>query len=76
MFSYGSEGNLGYGCSEVSLCISVLSHGSEGRPEEMIWLKKVKIENEIWIGIDFIWRIDFYMCVLLLISLHFKTVRN
>lgn len=37
-FLDGSEGNLGYGFSEVSLCISVLSHGSEGRPEEMIFL--------------------------------------
>lgn len=42
----------------------------------MIWLKKVKIENEIWISIDFIFWIDCSMCVLLLISQHFKTVRN
>lgn len=40
------------------LNISVLSLGSEGRPEEMICLKKVKVENGIWIGIDFIFWID------------------
>ena len=46
----------------------MLSHGSEGRPEKMIFLialqlrlffellhkKKVKIENGIWLSIDFI----------------------
>ena len=58
------------------LNISVLSRGSEGRPEEMICLKKVKIENGIWISIYFIFWIDCFMCVLLLISQHFKTVRN
>lgn len=42
----------------------------------MICLKKVKIENGIWIGIDFIFWIDCSMCVLLLISQRFKTVRN
>lgn len=41
----------------------MLSHGSEGRPEEMICLKKVKIENGIWISIDFICRIDCSQCV-------------
>ncbi|WP_270474166.1 hypothetical protein [Holdemanella porci] len=40
------------------LNISVLSRGSEGRPEEMICLKKVKIENGIWLSIDFICWID------------------
>lgn len=40
------------------LYIIVISHGSEGRPEEMICLKKVMIENGIWIGIDFICWID------------------
>ena len=58
------------------LNISVLSHGSEGRPEEMICLKNVEIKNGIWIGIYFICWIDFYMCVLLFTSQHFKTVRN
>lgn len=42
----------------------------------MICLKKVKIENGIWMGIDFIWRIDFYMCVLLFTDQRFKAVRN
>ena len=42
----------------------------------MIWLKKVKIENGIWIGVYFIFWIDCSMCVLLLISKHFKAVRN
>lgn len=58
------------------LYIIVISHGSEGRPEEMICLKKVKIENGIWIGIDFICWIDCFMCVLLLTGKHFKAVRN
>lgn len=40
------------------LNISVLSRGSEERPEEMIWLKNVEIKNGIWICIDFICRID------------------
>ena len=40
------------------LNISVLSRGSEGRPEEMICLKKVEIENGIWLSIDYICRID------------------
>lgn len=55
---------------------ATLSHGSEGRPEKMICLKKVKIENGIWICIDFIFWIDCSMCVLLLTGQHFKTVRN
>lgn len=55
---------------------ATLSHGSEGRPEEMICLKKVKLENGIWICIDFIFWIDCSMCVLLLTGQHFKTVRN
>ena len=54
----------------------MLSHGCEGRPEEMICLKKVKIENGIWIGIDFICWIDCSMCVLLLIGQRFKAVHN
>lgn len=54
----------------------MLSHGSEGRVEETICLKKVKLENGIWIGIDFICRIVFYMCVLLFTGQRFKTVRN
>lgn len=58
------------------LNISVLSRGSEGRPEEMICLKKVEIENGIWLSIDYICRIDCSMCVLLLTSQHFKAVRN
>ena len=55
---------------------STNSHGSEGRPEEMICLKKVKIENGIWLSIDFICRIDCSQCVFLFTSQHFKTVRN
>ena len=58
------------------LYISVISHGSEGRPEETICLKKVKIENGIWIGIGFICWIDCSMCVLLLTGQRFKAVRN
>lgn len=58
------------------LNISVLSRGSEGRPEEMICLKKVKIENGIWIGIDFICWIDCSMCVLLLTGQRFKAICN
>ena len=58
------------------LYIIVISHGSEGRPEEMICLKKVKIENGIWLSIDFICRIDFYMCVLLFTGQRFKAIRN
>lgn len=54
----------------------MLSHGSEGRVEETICLWKVKIENGIWISVYFIFLIDCFMCVLLLISQHFKTVRN
>lgn len=68
----------------------MLSHGSEGRPEKMIFLialqlrlffellhkKKVKIENGIWISIDFIFWIDCSMCVLLLTGQHFKADRN
>lgn len=76
MLLHGSEGrSIGF-CCFFLLYISTLSHGSEGIPEEMIWLKKVKIENEIWIGIDFIWRIDCSMCVLLLTGQYFKAVRN
>ena len=69
---------------------SINPDGSEGRVEETIFLiasqlrlffellhkKKVKIENGIWMGIDFIWRIDFYMCVLLFTGQRFKAVRN
>lgn len=58
------------------LYISTLSHGSERKPEEMICLKKVKIENGIWIGINFIFWIDCSMCVLLLTGQYFKAVRN
>ena len=58
------------------LNISVLSHGSEGRPEEMICLKKVKIENGIWFNINFVCWIDFYMCVLLFTGQRFKAVCN
>ena len=74
--SHGSEGADGTKYDISKLNISVLLHGCEGRPEEMICLKKVKIENGIWISVYFICRIVFYMCVLLLISQHFKTVRN
>lgn len=76
MLSHGSEGSFIAVQRKFRLYISVISHGSEGRPEEMICLKKVKIENGIWIGIDFIFWIDCSMCVLLLIGKHFKTVRN
>lgn len=69
---------------------STFLDGSEGRPEEMIFLfalqlrlffellhiKKVKIENGIWIGINFIFWIDCSMCVLLLTGQYFKAVRN
>lgn len=58
MLSHGSEGETILTSIFIKLYISVISHGSEGRPEEMIWLKKVKIENGIWISIDFICRID------------------
>lgn len=58
------------------LNISVFSHDSEGRPEETICLKKVKLENGIWIGIDFIFWSDCSMCVLLLTGQYFKAVRN
>jgi hypothetical protein len=71
-----SEGTTKSRDCTVMLQCSTFPYGSEGRPEEMICLKKVKIENGIWISIDFICRIDFYMCVLLLISQRFKTVRN
>lgn len=54
MLSHGSEGLIVTFTTELLLYISVISHGSEGRPEEMICLKKVKIENGIWLSIDFI----------------------
>ena len=38
--------------------------------------EKVKIENGIWISIDFIFWIDCSMCVLLLTGQHFKADRN
>lgn len=76
MLSHGSEGSFIAVQRKFRLFISVISHGSEGRPEEMICLKKVKIENGIWIGIYFICWIGFYMCVFLFTSQHFKTVRN
>ena len=43
----GSEGLIVTFTTELLLYISVISHGSEGRPEEMICLKKVMIENEV-----------------------------
>ena len=43
---------------------------------QMVVKEKVKIENGIWISIDFICWINCYMCVLLLIGQHFKAVRN
>lgn len=41
-----------------------------------LYKKKVMIENGIWISIDFICRIDFYMCVLLFTGQRFKAVCN
>ena len=46
-FSHGSEGGCTLNWVEIMLYIIVISHGSEGRVEEMICLKKVKIENGI-----------------------------
>ena len=74
--SHGSEGEMVKVLEKKQMQYSNNSHGSEGRPEEMICLQKVKIENGIWIGIDFIFWIDCSMCVLLLTGKHFKTVRN
>lgn len=85
-----SEGSF---FSLIAVCLlqySTNSDGSEGRPEEMIFLialqlrlffeslhkKKVKIENGIWIGIDFICWIDCSMCVLLLTGQRFKAICN
>lgn len=48
MISHGSEGELQNRFLFLRLYVSVISHGSERRPEEMICLKKVKIENGIW----------------------------
>lgn len=53
-----SEGTSKSRDRTVMLQYSTFSHGSEGRPEEMICLKKVKIENGIWLSIDFICWID------------------
>ena len=58
------------------LNISVISHGSEGRPEEMICLKKVKSENEIWFNINFVCSTDYFMYILLFTNYCFKTVCN
>lgn len=41
-----------------------------------LYKKKVKVENGIWIGIDFIFWIDCSMCVLLFTGQHFKAVHN
>ena len=63
-----SEGDKWEWLNYDQLYITMLSHGSEGRPEKMIFLialqlrlffellhkKKVKIENGIWLSIDFI----------------------
>ena len=76
VISHGSEGELQNRFLFLRLYVSVISHGSERRPEEMICLKKVKIENGIWIGINFIFWIDCSMCVLLLTGQYFKAVRN
>lgn len=76
MLSHGSEGYTTNTMPCLQLYISVLLHGSEGRPDEMICLKKVKIDNGIWLSIDFICRIDCSQCVFLFTSQHFKTVRN
>lgn len=43
---------------------------------ELLHKKKVKIENGIWIGIDFICWIDCSMCVLLLTGQRFKAICN
>ena len=90
MLSHGSEGRKGEMKYDQMVQYSTYSLGSEGRPEEMIFLialqlrlffellhkKKVKIENGIWLSIDFICRIDCFQCVFLFTSQHFKTVRN
>ena len=49
-------------------CTSVCFH--------MAVKEKVKIENGIWIGIDFICWIDCSMCVLLLTGQRFKAICN
>lgn len=56
--THGSEGELQNRFVFLRLYVSVISHGSEGRVEEMICLKNVEIENGIWLSIDFICRID------------------
>ena len=86
-----SEGSFFSLIAVCLLQYSTFSHGSEGRiVEEVIFLialllrvffellhkKKVKIENGIWIGIDFICWIDCSMCVLLLTGQRFKAICN
>lgn len=43
---------------------------------ELLHKKKVKIKNGIWLSIDFICQIVFYMCVLLFTGQRFKAVCN
>ena len=70
VISHGSEGR------QNMLQISLFPHDSEGRPEEMICLKKVRSKNEIWFNINFVCSTDYFMYILLFTNYCFKTVCN